>query len=273
MNFNDLKIKRNERMLVASHRGVCSANIPCNTLEAFSLALRQGADIIELDVTKSLDGQLFVFHPFMDFPHLKKIIPMQFKHSNAIKNFRYVNNDLTPTKYPVSTFDEALDYLKDKCIINIDKFWSSPKIISEKLDYHNMRDKVLIKSYYSNKNLKVLKELVPDVPYMLITRRHENGIEENLIKNGVNLVAEELIFRSEDDPLISNDHLKKLKSLNLFSWVNTIVYNYKDVISAGKTDDLAILGNEDLVWGWLRDKGVDVVQTDWVRELIDYLTN
>jgi glycerophosphoryl diester phosphodiesterase len=47
--------------LVIAHRGA-SADAPENTLPAFELALRQGADMIELDVQRSADGVLVVFH-------------------------------------------------------------------------------------------------------------------------------------------------------------------------------------------------------------------
>ncbi len=47
--------------LVIAHRGA-SAYAPENTLPAFELALRQGADMIELDVQRSADGVLVVFH-------------------------------------------------------------------------------------------------------------------------------------------------------------------------------------------------------------------
>ena len=47
--------------LVIAHRGA-SAYAPENTLRAFALAHAQGADMIELDVHRSADGELFVFH-------------------------------------------------------------------------------------------------------------------------------------------------------------------------------------------------------------------
>ena len=47
--------------LVIAHRGA-SAYAPENTLPAFELAARQGADMVELDVQRSADGVLVVFH-------------------------------------------------------------------------------------------------------------------------------------------------------------------------------------------------------------------
>ncbi len=271
MEFKNLLEIRKERILISAHRGVSGANIPCNTLEAFELALRQGADIIELDITKSLDGELFVFHPFMDFPHLGKLIPMQFKTSNFIKKIKYVNVDMTKTKYGVSTFDEVLDFLKGKCVINVDKFWQHPKKIVDVLKRHDMENDVIIKSYVNEKSLKAVAELAPRIPYMPMVRNFTEGLEEMITNKGINLVAEELIFNSLDSSLVSNKHIEFLQELGLLVWGNSIVYNYKDVISGAKTDDLAIIGREDDVWGWFKNKGFDVIQTDWVVELKNYL--
>ena len=47
--------------LVIAHRGA-SAYAPENTMPAFELAVRQGADMLELDVLRSADGALVVFH-------------------------------------------------------------------------------------------------------------------------------------------------------------------------------------------------------------------
>ena len=44
-----------------AHRGA-SAYAPENTLEAIELALRMGADGIELDVHRTRDGKLVVIH-------------------------------------------------------------------------------------------------------------------------------------------------------------------------------------------------------------------
>ena len=48
-------------MMIQAHRGA-SAYCPENTLEAFSKAIEQGADCIELDVHLSKDGEIVVAH-------------------------------------------------------------------------------------------------------------------------------------------------------------------------------------------------------------------
>jgi glycerophosphoryl diester phosphodiesterase len=47
--------------LIIAHRGA-SAYAPENTIAAFELAQRQGADMVELDVVPTADGRLVVFH-------------------------------------------------------------------------------------------------------------------------------------------------------------------------------------------------------------------
>ena len=51
----------NKRPWIIGHRGVpCEA--PENTISGFELAISQGADLIEIDLHMSADGQLFVIH-------------------------------------------------------------------------------------------------------------------------------------------------------------------------------------------------------------------
>ena len=44
MVFN-LFEKAKENIIVVAHRGVAGGNIPCNTLTAYEIALKQGADM------------------------------------------------------------------------------------------------------------------------------------------------------------------------------------------------------------------------------------
>lgn len=55
-----LRIPPNDIWVIA-HRGA-SKDAPENTLSAFALAIKQGADMIELDIRLSRDGQIVVFH-------------------------------------------------------------------------------------------------------------------------------------------------------------------------------------------------------------------
>ena len=54
-------------------------------------------------------------------------------------------------------------------------------------------------------------------------------------------------------------------------WANSIVYDEKAVISAHHTDDISLTKDPELGWGWLLDKNVDFIQTDWLLMLKEFV--
>ena len=58
---------------------------------------------------------------------------------------------------------------------------------------------------------------------------------------------------------------------NVLVWMNSIIYDHKEQLSGGHSDDTALTVGEDYGWGWIADKGVDMIQTDWTMMLVDYL--
>ena len=54
-------------------------------------------------------------------------------------------------------------------------------------------------------------------------------------------------------------------------WANPIIYNEKAVITAYHTDDISLNDSPDKGWGWLIDKKVDFIQTDWLLPLKYYI--
>ena len=54
-------------------------------------------------------------------------------------------------------------------------------------------------------------------------------------------------------------------------WVNSIIYDCRAQLAARHSDDTAIAGDCEFGWGWLADKGYDMIQTDWALMLINYL--
>ena len=120
----DLKKLAAKKLILVAHRGVWGGNIPCNTVAAYETALRQGADMIEIDVDRSLDGRLFVFHPAMEPAHLNQNLSIRDMTAAEIKKLRYVNIDNVDTQFGIEELDTVLDRFKDRCYINIDKFCS-----------------------------------------------------------------------------------------------------------------------------------------------------
>ena len=259
-----------ERILIAAHRGTAGGNIPCNTLASYEIALRQGADIVEIDVAVSADRKLFVFHPGMEPAHL--CIPGRLANLPAgiIEQLKLTNQDNVPTMDKIATLDEVLDLIKGRAYVNIDKFWTAMPEITECVRRHGMQNDVIVKTSADPKWFDMVEEIAPELPYMPIVKK-EDKVTEALLKRKINLVGAEVIFTTEEDQTASPEYIEWMHKNGLLLWVNAIIYNYKDQLSAGHSDDVAMVSDPDYGWGWLVDRGYDIIQTDWALPLRLYL--
>ncbi len=269
MSFN-LYEKAKENIIIVAHRGVAGGNIPCNTMAAYEIALKQGADMIEADVSCSSDGKLFLFHPGMENEHLDKNIDLSKKSYKEIRNIRYVNYDKTPTQFRIAGFDDFLEQFKGRCYINIDKFWSNPEKIYETVKKHGMTDQILVKSKISKPVIKVLEDLCPELPFIpIVSEKHP--MHKALMNQNINYIGAEVLFKKDSSQLASDDFINMMHRDGKLVWVNSIIYDYKEQLSGGHSDDSALTVSEDFGWGWLADRNFDFIQTDWTMMLIDYL--
>ncbi len=259
-----------KKPLLAAHRGVCGANIPCNTLAAYAIALQQGADIIELDVSKSLDGELFAFHPGMEPVYLKCGKMISEMTAKEVREVPLLNQDEVPTHYRVPTLEEALAFLKDKAYINVDKFWTDVEGITACIRRAGVERQAIVKTYLEEDALREVEKFAPDLMFMPMVR-HKDESTEMLLKRNINLIGNEVLFDRETDEVISDAYIAEMHRKGMLIWANAIVYNEKDVISAGHTDDVSLTEDPDLGWGWLIRKKVDIIQTDWPLMLKQYI--
>lgn len=107
-------------ILICGHRGA-SGYAPENTLEAFQLALEQGADAVELDVHLTRDGQLLVAHDEKidrvsdGTGYIAQMSLVQLKRHN----FNRVHPEWEEAKAP--TLQEVYELLKpSRMIINVE---------------------------------------------------------------------------------------------------------------------------------------------------------
>ena len=269
MDFN-LSEKAKENIIVVAHRGACGGNIPCNTLTAYEIALKQGTDMIEVDVSKSKDDKLFIFHPGMEEDHFNKKINFKKMKFDSIAKERYVNFDNSVTQFGVSTFDDFLEQFKDRCFINIDKFWDNPEKIYEAIKRHNMLSQVVVKSSLKPGIIKTVEDFCPDVAFMPIVR-DKHPLHERLMKSKINYIGAEVLFEKDDSLMADPRFIEMMHNDGKLVWVNSIIYDYKEQLAGGHSDDTAFTVSMEYGWGWLAQKNFDMIQTDWPGHLISYL--
>lgn len=263
-------LKSKKKPLIAAHRGLAIGNIPCNTPVSYEFALKNGADIIELDVSVTKDRKLLTFHPGMEFAHTnskKRFTEMTLEEIE--RDVRLLNIDRAETQFKISRFEDMLLLLKDRCIVNVDKFWTAPEEISAAIYKCGMENKVIIKTGPHKEDLDNVRKFAPDMPYMPVVTKPED-FEMLFSDKSLNLVGAEVCFSSEDSPFASKEYIEKIHSMGLMLWVNSIVYNYKAILSAGHNDDVSAAGDPDCGWGWLYDRGYDIIQTDYTGFIQDY---
>lgn len=270
MNF-DYREAAKKNVLIVAHRGVSGGNIPCNTMAAYEIALMQGADVIEMDVDMSADGQLVVFHPGREFEHLSIAESFENATWDDISRYRYVNaGERCPTQFGVLKLDDFLENFKDRCFINVDKFWEHPNEIYQAIHKHNMDSQVIVKSAPSDEVFRVLEEVAPHLQFMPIVSE-ENTVHEILKTKNLNYIGAEVLFTSDESKVASDEFIEMMHKDNKLVWANAIIYNYREQLAAGHSDDTALTESMDKGWGWLSDKGFDFIQTDWPLMLIEYL--
>ena len=266
--FENRKIKG--MPFLAAHRGVCGANIPCNTLAAYKIALDQGADVVEIDVSKTKDGEFFVFHPGMEPVFLKTEKMLSQMTAEEVRALSLLNSDGVKTSYRIPSLREVLALLKGKAYINVDKFWTDVKGISEQIRLAGVSDQVIVKTYTDEESLAAVKKYASDFMFMPMVRAKDE-VTERLISQGVNVIGAEILFSSESDAVIGDAYIDEMHKKGLLLWANAIVYDEAAVISAYHTDDVSLCDSPDKGWGWLIDKKVDFIQTDWLAPLKSYM--
>ncbi|HIX76474.1 MAG TPA: glycerophosphodiester phosphodiesterase [Candidatus Fusicatenibacter merdavium] len=156
-----------KRVKIFAHRGA-SAYAPENTLEAFQLAMNQGADGIELDVQLTKDGELVVIHD--------ETIDRVSDGKGAVRDYTLeelkkisVSNHFE--QYPdvkIPTLREVLELVKPGTMeINIELktgiFWY-PEIerkVLELVKEEGMEDRIIYSSF-NHYSVQKIKELSPE---------------------------------------------------------------------------------------------------------------
>ena len=273
MNF-DVSIFENKKALsrpfIAAHRGISGGNVPCNTLLSQKIAVDQGAEVVEIDVAKSADGQYFCFHPGTEPVFLKLGRTIAEMTAEEVKKARLLNVDEVPTHYGVPTLTEVLTALKGKAYINVDKFWTDVKGITEVIRAAGVEKQVIVKTPAKDEYFDLVEKYAPDLMYMTVAW-HEDDVTDRLIGRKINYIGMEALFDDLGDGIASERYIRSMHEKGLLVWVNSIVYNEKEVIAAGLTDDAALESGDGSTWKKLAEMNFDFIQTDWVTEVIKAL--
>lgn len=269
-HFNLIELAK-EKLIICAHRGVWGGNIPCNVALSYDIAVAQGADMVELDVTASADGELFVFHPGQESRQLNiSDIDIRKMPAEEVKKLRLANLDGKVTEHPIWLFEDMLEHLKGKCFINVDKFGDNPERIIRAIKRHDMAEQIVVKSAVKDELLDMIETYAPDLQYLgIIDKDVEN--HDKLMSRKLNYVGLEVVFADDSAPIASEEFRDRLHRDGKLVWGNSILFSYRKRLAADHSDDVALAGDPDKGWGWFAENHFDIIQTDWPLALSLYL--
>ncbi len=265
-------------VFVAMHRGDWR-NYPENSIDAIKSCIELGADVVELDVSRTKDGHFVLSHD----DTLDRATTGKGKveeHTLAeLKDVRLRAGEGGPdapaTKYGILTLEEALDVTRGKILINIDKFVRYPREILDLVKAKGCISNVLIKTDWYAKTLRdsIGEEhwqsiLSGELLYMQILRYPEWP------EPGETWFALEPRANSIYECCFSNDAGEKTvvglqdRFPTARIWINTLW----DSLCNAHADHKGLAGQPEACWGWCIDRAkATFIQTDAGKEVIEYL--
>lgn len=158
---------------IFAHRGA-SVYAPENTLSAFLLAVKQGADAVELDAKLSLDGNVVVIHDQTidrTTDGSGKVCDFTLSELKEFDAGGYFDDAFIGERIP--TLYEVFDTVGEDIFINVEitnyasPFDNLPEIIAKLIRKHKLENNVLCSSFNPVALIRIKKEL-PEIQIGLL---------------------------------------------------------------------------------------------------------
>ncbi|WP_250038232.1 glycerophosphodiester phosphodiesterase family protein [Paractinoplanes maris] len=255
-------------VMVVAHRGYWRG-APENSLDAVTQAVAHGAQVVEIDIRRTRDGELVLMHDDSvdrTTDGRGRIADLTLAEVKALRLRAGLGGKYAPlTGATVPTLREALQAVRDSgALVNLDRGWP----------YRDQIYDLLIELGQLHQGIFKSGAPIPEVTAFL---DRDPGIRYNHVVGDANAgdigafpgrppQAYELVFDRLTDAQIQPAAVARAQATSRV-WVSTMWYG----MAAGYTDE-ASLRDPALGWGPLVERhGADMIQTDDQDELIGWL--
>lgn len=253
---------------IAAHRGTPRGDIRENTLNSVLATKQVNADIAEIDVIRSTDGEYFAFHDGTEMARLRITDDILTKTAAQLDELRY-------TEYPGAYYGhvERVSHILDNApdiLINIDRSWRYWNTgFLDWLDQFHLERRLILKCPVSEGHQQALRD--HDVKYMFMGMI-ETPDQLDLFTHDerINTVGVELVATTPDTPLADPAVFQTINDLGLYTFVNALDLGNGYQGLKGMDDTRSILEGPQNGWGALLALGADIIQTDWPEKLDEY---
>lgn len=268
--IKDLLIPKNKKVYVASHR--CDwRNHPENSIIALKSSIEMGVDIAEIDLKMTKDSVLILMHDrTIDRTTNGKGQPNEYT-LKEIQKFKLRNGLGRASDHTIPTFREFLEVAKGKIYINIDKGYDYlPKVIKELRETGTLSQTII--NVNDNTTLDEVEsrygKIPEDVTLMPVLAFKDK--EKAITTLNSYLRHRNTVFQPvwSNDAQIEGVDFHELRKQGYGVWINSLWAS----LCGGHHDDRAVEQNEpDETWGWLVNKGANILQTDRPAQQLKYL--
>ncbi|MDO5690698.1 MAG: ElyC/SanA/YdcF family protein [Tissierellia bacterium] len=255
---------------MTAHRGLWGGNVIENTHEAIGLAYRMGADIGEIDICRTMDGDYYLFHDGAEEKLFGVSVNFNEWTTDEVeeRQLRNTLNGLSGKK--TERLESFLHWLPEDKLLNIDRSWFYWE--SGFLDYLGKlgkSDQLLLKSPVRTELLDAMERSAVKFPYMPIVSTQEE-LDQVLERAGIHTIGVELIAAEDSDWGWRRETIDSIHMAGLFCFANSEILHAQRKLYAGIDDDKALFQSYESSWGVLLDRGIDIIQTDWPMFLAEY---
>jgi glycerophosphoryl diester phosphodiesterase len=271
LSIPELLHPRNERVLVAAHRGAWTW-APENSLAAIDEAIAHGADIVECDVRATRDGVLVLMHDGTVDRMTDRLGRLEDMSWSELRRARLkaraggADAPLTSSRPP--TLSEALECARGRIVVNIDtKADALADRVAQAVVSSGMTDQVFVKAAVAGPADVASVRASPffrHVPFVPMMKTRAGALVADLQRlESLGCPMFEVEFADISDLSSARPEFDRQQAR---LWVNTI-----DVSHSLDLNDRRALADPDAVWGALLQAGVGAIQTDTVEPLVAYL--
>ncbi|WP_168199714.1 glycerophosphodiester phosphodiesterase family protein [Citricoccus sp. SGAir0253] len=252
--------------LIAAHRAQWH-EYPENSLPAIEEAIQDGAEIIELDVELTADGVPVLMHDTTVDRTTKATGAVGDYTLAEIKDLRLLDHmgrddNAVETQYQIPTLAEAMELVKGRAMVNIDKGWPEREEVAAVLEQTGTADHALIKGAPSVDAAVEFMTEYPDIEYIHLVN-DDNWQSVGDFPAEHQPIAYEVVFNTDDDAQADPAFLEDLGRKGRI-WVNTMW----DSLAAGNTDEASIRSVEDLGWqNLVENYSASILQTDTIEAM------
>ncbi len=270
MDYKDFIADPNRSCAIVAHRGAWHG-APENSLASIEKAIAVGADIVEIDVRKSADGELFLMH---DDTLLRMAGIDRDAETFTIAELQAIalreengGEHRAVTDQRIPTLKQVFETIRGRIFADLDLkdrgLFSEVAACAREMGVASSVD--LKTTVMTAGDIDwVRAQTIEGVPFMAMASFTAGDIHERLA-----LLAEIKPFMCELrfdrlETIANNEQL--FRDANMAIWFNSL-----DMAASGEWTDPKALLDPDAVWGVLMDAGISTIQTDEPEALRRYI--